>query len=336
MEREVPRRVFRVDPAGPLAGLRVDAALVHWLAGIPGVTRVRVRAWVEEGRVRVNSREGVKPSRRLAPGDDVEIVLPPPPPRPELAARDMPLSVLFEDEWLLALDKPPGLIVHPAGHRSTGEGTLMHALLWRAREWGPAEGGQPGGQPKQPHLVSRLDRDTSGVLLVGKTPEVHARLQARGTVKDYLAVVYGRPALAKGRIDLGILPDPADRRRRIASRTEGRPSTTLWERLAESGEPLSLLRCRLLTGRTHQIRVHLKAVKMPIVGDPVYGTPGWKGIADPALAGLCRAFPRQALHAWRVAFPHPVTREEVEIEAPPPPDLSGLLAAAVLPIPGDS
>lgn len=327
---EAPRRAFRVDPAqGEPDGIRVDVALVRRLADIPGVTRARVRGWVEEGRVRVNGRERVKPSRRLAPGDEVEIVLPPPPPRPELAAREMPLSILYEDDWLLALDKPPGLIVHPVGHRSTGEGTLMHALLWRARDWGPGE----GGQPKQPHLVSRLDRDTSGVLLVGKTPGVHARLQARGTVKDYLAVVYGRPALPKGRIDLGILPDPEDRRRRIASRTEGRPSTTLWERLAESPEPLSLLRCRLLTGRTHQIRVHLKAARLPIVGDPVYGAPGWKGIGDPALAALCRAFPRQALHAWKVSLSHPVTREEVAIAAPPPPDLSGLLASALLTIP---
>lgn len=322
---EAPRRAFRVDPAqGEPGGIRVDVALVRRLADIPGVTRARVRGWVEEGRVRVNGREGIKPSRRLAPGDEVEIVLPPPPPRPELAAREMPLSILFEDDWLLALDKPPGLIVHPVGHRSTGEGTLMHALLWRARDW---------GEGLRPHLVSRLDRDTSGVLLVGKTPGVHARLQARGTVKDYLAVVYGRPELPKGRIDLGILPDPADRRRRIASRDGGRPSTTLWERLAESAEPLSLLRCRLLTGRTHQIRVHLQAARMPIVGDPVYGAPGWKGIGDPALAAVCRAFPRQALHAWKVSFSHPVTREEVAIEAPPPPDLSGLLASALLTIP---
>lgn len=328
MEREVPHRVFRVDPGDPLVGKRVDAALVRRLSDIPGVTRARVRGWVEEGRVRVNGRDGVKPSRRLAPGDEVEIVLPPPPPRPELAAREMPLSVLFEDEWLLALDKPPGLVVHPSA--GVWDDTLMHALLWRARDWGA---GFEGGQPRQPHLISRLDRNTSGVLLVGKAPEVHARLQARGTVKDYLAVVYGRTGVPKGRIDLGILPDPADRRRRITSRTEGRPSTTLWERLSESAEPLSLLRCRLLTGRTHQIRVHLQGAKLPIVGDPYYGAPGWKGIADPALADLCRDFPRQALHAWRVSLTHPVTREEVEISAPPPPDLSGLLSAAVLATP---
>ena len=149
--------------------------------------------------------------------------------------------------------------------------------------------------------------------------------------KDYLDVVYGRPELPKGRIDLGILRDPADPRRRIASRTEGRPSATLWERLAPSEDTeIALLRCRLLTGRTHQIRVHLQAARLPLVGDPLYGAPGWRGIRDPALAGLCRSFPRQALHAWRLGLVHPVTREPLEIRAPVPPDLAGLLSRAGL------
>jgi 23S rRNA pseudouridine1911/1915/1917 synthase len=270
---------------------------------------------VEQGLVRVNGRE-VKPTRRLVPGDQVEILLPPPPSRPEPAPAEMPLSVVHEDEWLLALDKPPGLVVHPAqGNR---EGTLLHGLLWRATSY-------------RPHLVSRLDQGTSGLVLVAKTPQVHAALQRKGMEKDYLAVVYGRPGLPKGRIDLGILRDPADPRRRMASRTEGRPSATLWERLAES--EVSLLRCRLLTGRTHQIRVHLQAARMPIVGDPVYGAPGWKGIGDPALAELCRDFPRQALHAWRLGLIHPVTREPLEIRAPVPPDLGELLSRAGLTFP---
>lgn len=304
---------FRVERDAE--SIRLDLAVVRHLQGIPGsprVTRARVRGWVAEGRVRVNGRQ-VKPSRRLAPGDEVEVVLAPPPPRTGPAPVEMPLAVVHEDEWLLALDKPPGLVVHPAqGNR---EGTLMHGLLWRAHGY-------------RPHLVSRLDQGTSGLILVAKTPQVHAALQRKGMEKDYLAVVYGRAALPKGRIDLGILRDPADPRRRIASRTEGRPSATLWERLAES--ELSLLRCRLLTGRTHQIRVHLQAARMPIVGDPLYGAPGWRGIGDPALAELCRGFPRQALHAWRLGLVHPVTREPLEIRAPVPPDLAGLLSRAEL------
>jgi 23S rRNA pseudouridine1911/1915/1917 synthase len=288
------------------------------LRGIPGVTRTLVRGWVEAGRVRINGAPA-KPSRRLAPGDRVEIDLPPSRPRPEIEPREMSLAVVFEDDWLLALDKPAGLVVHPvSGHREHPEDTLLHGLLWRT-------------EGRRLHLVSRLDRNTSGLLLVAKTPEVHAALQKGKSAKDYLAVVYGRTGTPKGRIDLGILPDPGDRRRRAASRAGGRPSATLWERLAESeSAPLTLLRCRLLTGRTHQIRVHLEAVRLPIVGDPLYGAPGWKGISDPVLAELCRTFPRQALHAWRLAFTHPVTRESLELTAPPPPDLAGLLAAVGL------
>jgi 23S rRNA pseudouridine1911/1915/1917 synthase len=271
---------------------------------------------VEQGLVRVNGQEAVKPTRRLAPGDEVEVALPSA-PRHELTPREMPLSVIYEDDWLLALDKPPGLVVHPAqGNR---EGTLMHGLLWRARE------------EYRPHLVSRLDQGTSGLILVAKAPEVHAALQSRGMNKDYLAVVYGPTVLPKGRIDLGILRDPADPRRRMTSRTEGRPSATLWERLAES--EVSLLRCRLLTGRTHQIRVHLQAARMPIVGDPLYGAPAWKGIGDPALAEACRDFPRQALHAWRLGLTHPVTLEPLELRAPVPPDLADLLSRAGLTFP---
>jgi 23S rRNA pseudouridine1911/1915/1917 synthase len=182
--------------------------------------------------------------------------------------------------------------------------------------------------------VSRLDRGTSGVLLVAKEPAAHTALAAAlrqpDAEKDYLAVVYGRPALAKGRIDLCLRRDPDDPKRRLASPTEGRPSATLWERLAESAEPLALLRCRLLTGRTHQIRVHLSARGMPIVGDPLYGEPRWRGISDPGLAALCRDFPRQALHAWRLRLVHPGTGAPLEITAPVPADLAALLAAAGL------
>ena len=135
-------RTFRVDTRR-----RLDAAVVRQLEGIPGITRARVRGWVEEGRVRLNGRAVAEPSRRLAPGDEVEVDLPPAPPRPELAPLEMPLSIVHEDEWLLVLDKPPGLVVHPAsGNR---EGTLIYALLWRAQGWG-------GG--RRPHLVSRWTR----------------------------------------------------------------------------------------------------------------------------------------------------------------------------------
>jgi 23S rRNA pseudouridine1911/1915/1917 synthase len=313
-------RIFRADRGDDRE--RLDRVLVRHLADLPEVTRSRIQAWIDGGRVRINGDVPAKPASRVILDDQVEITLPPPPPRRQLQAQDLPLSVLYEDEHLLALDKPPGVVVHPApGHR---EGTLINALLWRAREWG--EGGQPG-------LVNRLDRHTSGVLIAAKTPAAHASLaralRHRSTEKDYLALVYGAAPFDHGRIELRIARDPADLKRRVASKTVGRESVTLYERLDEAAG-LTLLRCRLLTGRTHQIRVHLQAQGLPIVGDPLYGEPRWKGLGDPDLAALCRDFPRQALHARRLAFVHPVTGGTLAIVAPVPEDLAGLLAAAGL------
>lgn len=310
-------RIFRADRGD--ARERLDRVLRRHLADRPEITRARIQAWIADGLVRVNGTTAAKPSSRLALGDEVEVVLPPPPPRRAVTAQEMPLSVLYEDEHLLALDKPPGLVVHPTpGHR---EGTLVNALHWLARAWG--EGQRPG-------LVNRLDKGTSGVVLVAKTPAVHGALaralRSRNAEKEYLAVVYGATPFAKGRIELKILRDPQDRRRMTVSKTEGRDSLTLYERLAE-GSGLTLLRCLLKTGRTHQIRVHLKSLGLPIVGDPVYGEPRWKGIADKDLAALCRDFPRQALHAHRLKLVHPATGAPIEIVAPVPEDIEGLLAA---------
>jgi len=159
------------------------------------------------------------------------------------------------------------------------------------------------------------------------------RFGAAGCEKDYLAVVYGRVNVARGEIDLRLATDARDRRKVVASETAGAESLTRFERLARVAAPragLALLRCRLATGRTHQIRVHLAARGWPIVGDPAYGEPRWTKVDDPLLAATLRAFPRQALHAWRVAFTHPMTRARVTIEAPIPRDLQGLLDTAGL------
>jgi 23S rRNA pseudouridine1911/1915/1917 synthase len=314
---------FRADRGD--ARQRLDVALVR---RFPGISRRRVQEWIAAGLVRVNGLPATKAAGRLAAGDAVEVAVhDPTPPKPEMAPQEIPLSVLYEDEHLLALDKPPGIVVHPTyGHR---EGTLLNALLWYLRERGEA--------PGTLGLVSRLDKWTSGVLLVARDGAVHGRLaramRAPGAEKEYLAVAYGKTGVDRGRIDLRILPDPEDRRRMTTSKTEGLAASTLFETLAESageGVPLSALRCILLTGRMHQIRVHLRARGWPIVGDPVYGEPRWKGIPDPALAALCRDFPRQALHARRVALKHPMTGEPLEVAAPVPEDMAGLLAAAGL------
>jgi 23S rRNA pseudouridine1911/1915/1917 synthase len=238
-----------------------------------------------------------------------------------MTAEDVRLDVLYEDDHLVALDKPAGLVAHPTYWNM--KGTLMNALLWYARGW-PAT--------QRPSLVGRLDKLTSGIVIVAKTARMHAALQRALTAgrgeKDYLAVVYGRVNVARGTIDLRLGRDRHDRRRIVASAEVGAPSRTHFERLARVAAPragLSLLRCRLVTGRTHQIRVHLAARGWPLVGDPTYGKARWPQVVDPALAAALRAFPRQALHAWRVALTHPITGEGLILEARVPRDLDALL-----------
>ena len=314
-------RTFRADRGD--AGSRLDRVLRRHLADLHGTSRAELQRWVEQGRVWVNGRPASKPAARVAPGDEVAVTVPEQPARP-LQAQSIPLRVLYEDEHLLAVDKPAGLVVHPSfGHR---DGTLMNALLWRAAAW---------GRDRRPSLVHRLDKHTSGVLLVAKSREVHAglaRTMAAGrAAKDYLAVVYGRVPTARGRIALRLARDPLDRRRVIAVATGGRESLTLYERVARSrGEQagLALLRCQLVSGRLHQIRVHLAATGWPIVGDPVYGEPRWRTLASAELAAAAREFPRQALHAWRLRLEHPVLGRPLELVAPLPDDIAGLLRAA--------
>jgi 23S rRNA pseudouridine1911/1915/1917 synthase len=321
-----PARAIRADRGD--AGERLDHVLLRHLTDLPEASRTKIQEWIEGGWVSIGGRRPKKVSEKVKKGDVIEIVLPPPPPpRASLAAQDIPLSIIFEDSEILVLDKPPGLVVHPAvGH---WEGTLVNALLHRSKDWaGPAD---------RPGLVHRLDKDTSGVLIIAKTERAMSVLgramKERFLEKEYLAVVYGKAPLRKGRIDLKIRRDPADRKRMAASKTEGRDSSTFYEILSESSGPfsgLSLLKCRLVTGRTHQIRVHLKALNLPIVGDAVYGAPRWKGLKDEALQEACKSFPRQALHAWRLGIRHPLSGEPMTFTAPVPSDMAGLLAAAGL------
>ena len=303
-------------------GRRLDLVVRRHLADVDHATRTAVQAWIEGGQVMVNSIVVLRVAARTARGDVVTIAVPDVAPRTSIAAEPVPLDVLHEDDHLIAIDKPAGIVVHPAYRNPTG--TLLNALLWRAREWPPSQ---------RPSIVGRLDKMTSGVVLVARSAAMHAALQRTAIEKEYLAVVYGRVKRSRGRIDLRLAKDRCDRRTVVSSTTTGAPSLTRFERLARVAAPrvgLSLLRCSLVTGRTHQIRVHLAESGWPIVGDPLYGEPGWSRVSDPALAAALRAFRRQALHAWRVAFMHPVSRERLTIEAPLPSDFEALLAVTKL------
>lgn len=221
-------------------------------------------------------------------------------PEPEAVA----LDVLYEDDWIVAVNKPPGMVVHPTYRNWSG--TLLNGMLWRVR-------GRAGVQPS---IVTRLDKDTSGLVLIALTPDVHARVQrdsiARRVKKEYLAIVHGIPEPATGTIALPLARSPEDRRRVVVT-DSGQACETRYEVISSHRGPHSLIRCELITGRTHQIRVHLAARGWPILGDVTYGEP------DSRLA-------RQALHAWRLSFSHPATGAILELEAPWPKDLASLLA----------
>jgi 23S rRNA pseudouridine1911/1915/1917 synthase len=227
------------------------------------------------------------------------------------------LRVLHEDADVVVLDKPAGLTVHPGAGRPSG--TLAHHLLDRYPEMAGV------GGPGRPGIVHRLDQGTSGVMVVARTAGAYARLarafSAREVEKRYLAITYGAPSPPAGTIEAPIGRHP-ERRTEMAVRPDGRPARTLYRTLA-SGAGISLLELDLATGRTHQIRVHLKSLGHPLVGDPVYGEARWKGLPRPVQAPL-RDFPRPALHAWRLRFAHPGTGAPLAFEAPVPDDLREL------------
>jgi 23S rRNA pseudouridine1911/1915/1917 synthase len=300
---------LRVPAEG--AGERLDSYLAK-LARFG--SRSQVQRLIEAGRVEQNGKT-VKAGTVLREGDLLRIA---PAMQSESATsgpapEDIPLDVLYEDGELLVIAKPAGLVVHPApGH---WRGTLVNALLHRWR------GARPGLEQLRPGIVHRLDRDTSGVLVIGKTPEVVLNLSSqfrlRSVEKEYLAVVWRCPRLRRGEIDNPIGRDPK-RRKRMAIRVGGRAAVTRYE-VRENFGDVALLRVFPETGRTHQIRVHLAAAGHPILGDKVYGRA--RAVRDRML----REFPRHALHAARLECDHPRTGSRLRFEAPLPSDLRELL-----------
>jgi 23S rRNA pseudouridine1911/1915/1917 synthase len=301
----VGRRTIQFTADRGDARLRLDQVLVRRVTDISRMSRSRAQGWIESGAVLVDGAVAARPSIRVREGALVEVAVPEGAEfrtRPQAEAGV--LDVLHEDDHLLALNKPAGVVVHPSYKNVSG--TLINAVLWHLRDRGDV----------RPGIVTRLDRDTSGVLLVSLTPGVHARLQRTPIRKEYLAVVAGLPQPRSGTIELPLDRDPEDRRR-VMVRADGLPSTTHYEVLSTAAG-VSVLRCELGTGRTHQIRVHLAARGWPLVGDATYG------VGDARLT-------RQALHAWRVTFEHPVTSAPLRITAPAPRDLAPLLNDTRLP-----
>ena len=294
------------------AGDRLD----RWIAERLAKPRNQVRRWILDGRVRVNGRRA-KPSTRLSVGDRLECRPPEPRADPGLTAEAGDLAVLHEDSELVVIDKAAGVAVHPGAGRDRG--TLVHFLLHRYPEIGGV------GGAARPGIVHRLDLDTTGALVVARTEAAYAGLAAafaeRRVEKTYQAVVYGVPREASGRIDLPIGRHRHDRKR-MQVRSDGRPAITRY-RCSSAAGAVSRLELDLETGRTHQIRVHLKAIHHPLVGDPTYGEARWKTLPGPLRRPL-KTFPRPALHAWRLAFDHPVTGDRLEVEAPVPEDMRRL------------
>jgi len=288
----------------PVSDAEAGARLDRVLAARPEVgSRALAGRLIAAGHVHVDGVRRPK-SHRLAGGEDVSVQ----PLTDEMPEEKAPtIRVVWEDEHLLVVDKPAGVVVHPAG--ATGTGTLVHGLLAH---------GAAGGDQDRPGIVHRLDRDTSGLMIVARSERAHAALQRlirrRNVERRYLALVRGEPRSKTGRIDAAIGRDRRDRTRHSVDTDTPRGAVTWFEALELLG-PRALLELRLETGRTHQLRVHLEAIGLPVCGDPVYGVPE---------EGLGRQF----LHAHRLGFEHPFTGEALDLASPLPPELKAVLDRA--------
>jgi 23S rRNA pseudouridine1911/1915/1917 synthase len=314
------------------AGRRLDA----WLAGaVPDLSRSRAKALIAGGSVAIGGATIEEPKRPVKPGERVTIDLPPPVPA-EPEGELIPLSVVYEDDALIVIDKPAGLVVHPAAGNHTG--TLVNALIAHC---GASLSGIGGVM--RPGIVHRLDKDTSGLLVVAKTDRAHRGLAAQfadhgrtGPLeRGYLALAWGTPDRTQGTIALPLGRSLRNREKIEVKRREGGREAITHYQVAETYGPAglppvaTLVECRLETGRTHQIRVHLAAIGHPVIGDSTYGAGFATKVAllPESARQLAADFPRQALHAYLLGFEHPVSGEEMHFESPIPADMAALAEA---------
>ena len=311
------RRRFTVARADARA--RLDRLLADH---VPALSRSRLKNLIETGRVSIAGETITEPGYRVKPGQAVMLVIPPPvdeTPR----AQVIPLAVAYEDDDLIVVDKPAGLVVHPAP--GNPDHTLVNALLAHC---GASLSGIGG--VRRPGIVHRLDKDTSGLMVAAKHDAAHHGLSAqfatRRLSRTYRAVVWGRPQPIEGRIEGAIGRDPRNRKRMAVRMSGGKPAVTHYRVVQYSDALWSLVECRLETGRTHQIRVHMTESGHPVVGDALYGGARRRGLDERRREALAHC-PRQALHAARLGFVHPVSGAELAFESPLPEDMQALIEA---------
>ena len=298
------------------AGWRLDRALA---ARVPTLSRERLKSLIRSGAVESEGSVVRDPATKVKGDEKLRVAVPEPEPA-QNEAQDIPLNVVFEDEHLLVIDKPAGLVVHPAAGNL--DGTLVNALLHHCK------GSLSGiGGVARPGIVHRIDKDTSGLLVIAKTDVAHEGLAkqfaAHSIDRVYLAIVNGVPAALQGKIDAPLARSAANRKKiAVVEATRGKRAVTHWKRLQVLNDA-ALVECRLETGRTHQVRVHMGSIGHPLIGDPVYGRSG--RTHGKLLKDL--GFHRQALHAAELGFMHPVTKHRLSFTSRMPPDMQELFNA---------